>query len=147
MLLLAGDVATKPGPDTWSALRVRLATLNALSMRFKSAPLTEILVSKSIDVVAITETWLTQKIHLLALQTLLRLVTFLNISLRLLGGEGVAFMISDFCVVEDYPLPCFSTFEALGIKVTAKSFTGVFVVIYHPDSHHKTLFLGASGSP
>ena len=57
-MLLAGDVSLNPGPSTCSTDRVRLETLNAKSMKNKAASLADMVSSKKIDILAITETWL-----------------------------------------------------------------------------------------
>ena len=56
LLLLAGDVSLSPGPV---APNIRLGTVNARSMRDKAPALSDLVVSKGIDLLGITETWLT----------------------------------------------------------------------------------------
>ena len=56
LLLLAGDVSLNPGPV---APNLRLGTVNARSMRDKAPALSDLVVSKGIDLLGITETWLT----------------------------------------------------------------------------------------
>ena len=58
LLLLAGDVSFNPGPGVRG---LRLATVNARSMRDKAPALSVLVASKSIDLLGITETWLTTK--------------------------------------------------------------------------------------
>ena len=58
LLLLAGDVSLNPG----SVVRgLRLGTVNARSMRYGAPALSDLGASKSIDLLGITETWLTTK--------------------------------------------------------------------------------------
>ena len=54
ILLLAGDVSLNPGPAVRSNI---LATTNVQSIRDKTASLSDLLISKTIDILAVTETW------------------------------------------------------------------------------------------
>ena len=56
LLLLAGDVSLNPGPV---APNLHLRTVNARSMRDKASALSDLVVSKGIDLLGITETLLT----------------------------------------------------------------------------------------
>ena len=58
LLLLAGDVTLNPGPGVRG---LHLATVNASSMPDKAPALSDLVASKSIDLLGITETWLTTK--------------------------------------------------------------------------------------
>ena len=55
LLLLAGDVSLNPGPV---GSNIKLATLNARSVRNKSAPLADLVKSRECDILSLTETWL-----------------------------------------------------------------------------------------
>ena len=54
ILLLAGDVSLNPGPERPN---LRLATINTRSMRDKAPALSDLVVSKDIDLLGITETY------------------------------------------------------------------------------------------
>ena len=56
ILLLAGDISINPGPKTFQ--NMRFATTNVRSVRHKSAALSDLILSKHIDILALTETWL-----------------------------------------------------------------------------------------
>ena len=58
LLLLAGDVSPNPSPDMCG---LRLGTVNARSIRDKAPVLSDLVASKGIDLLGITETWLTTK--------------------------------------------------------------------------------------
>ena len=58
LLLIAGDVSLNLGPVVPN---LRLGTVNARSMRDKAPALSDLVVSKSIDLLGITETWLTTR--------------------------------------------------------------------------------------
>ena len=57
--LLAGDVSLNPGPSGSDS--IRMATLNVRSLTSKCDSFSELVSSKKLDVVAITETWLSPK--------------------------------------------------------------------------------------
>ena len=56
ILLLAGDVSINPGPTTCQ--NMRFATTDVRYVRHKSAALSDLMLSKHIDILALTETWL-----------------------------------------------------------------------------------------
>ena len=58
LLLLAGDVSLNPGPGVCG---LRLETVKAHSMQDKAPALSDLVARKSIDLLGITETWLTTK--------------------------------------------------------------------------------------
>ena len=58
LFLLAGGVSLNPGPGVRG---LRLGTVNARSMRDKAPAPSDLVASKSIDLLGITETWLTLK--------------------------------------------------------------------------------------
>ena len=61
LLLLTGDVSLMPGPGVCG---LRLGTVNARSMQDKAPALSDLVASKSIDLLDITETWLTHERNL-----------------------------------------------------------------------------------
>ena len=56
ILLLADDVSINPGPKTFQ--NMCFATTNVRSVCHKSAALSDLILSKHIDILALTETWL-----------------------------------------------------------------------------------------
>ena len=58
LLLLPGDASLNPAQDVRG---LRLGTVNSGSMQDKVSALSELVASKSIDLLGITETWLTTK--------------------------------------------------------------------------------------
>ena len=56
VLLLAGDVSLNPGPAVKGD--IRLATTNCRSIRDKTASLSDLLIYKTIHILAVIETWL-----------------------------------------------------------------------------------------
>ena len=63
LLLLSGDVSLNPGPNI--SCNMRFATTNLRSVRQKSAALSDLISSKQIDILAMTETWLSSRQHVL----------------------------------------------------------------------------------
>ena len=57
LLLLAGDVALNPGPIT-PLHDLRIGSIDVRSVREKGPILHDLIVSKSLDILAVTETWL-----------------------------------------------------------------------------------------
>ena len=55
LLLLSGDVSLKSGPNS---NRIRMATVSVRLIRQKSASFSDLVTTKSLNVVAITKTWL-----------------------------------------------------------------------------------------
>ena len=58
LLLLSGDVSLKSGPNS---NRIRMATVSVRLIRQKSASFSDLVTTKSLNVVAITKTWLKGK--------------------------------------------------------------------------------------
>ena len=56
LLRLAGDVALKPGPTT-PLHDLRIGSINVRSVREKGPFLHDLIISKSLDILAVTETW------------------------------------------------------------------------------------------
>ena len=56
LLLLAGDVALNPGPTT-QLHDLRIGSINVRSAREKGPLLHDLIISKSLDILAVTETW------------------------------------------------------------------------------------------
>ena len=56
ILLLGGDISINPGPKTFQ--NMHFATTNLRSVHHKSAALSDLMLFKHIDILALTETWL-----------------------------------------------------------------------------------------
>jgi len=55
-ILLAGDIHMNPRPSILQ--NIRLPTSNVMSVHNKSASIKELVLSKKLDILALTETWL-----------------------------------------------------------------------------------------
>ena len=141
LLLLAGDVASNPGPTACKRSNVVAATLNARSLKLKSASIADSIVSHSIDILAITETWTKNTDTSAAISDLTPPgYIFKHKPRPSRRGGGVGFMVACDFTVKDFTVPTFSTFECMANIVSNKSFSGLFVSIYHPDPHHSNMF-------
>ena len=58
LLLLSGDISLNPGPSPSPINNVRMATINVRSISNKIASFCDIVESKKLDVVTVTEMWL-----------------------------------------------------------------------------------------
>ena len=55
-ILVAGDIHMNPGPPIMQ--NIRLATRNVRFVHNKSASITDLVISKKLDILTLTETWL-----------------------------------------------------------------------------------------
>ena len=118
LLLLVGDVSLNPWPSTCSIDTVCLATINARSMRNKAASLADMVISRKIDILAITETWLKPSDTLSCPSDLTPPGFSLLHKPRPHGrGGGVGFLISNKFNITDYTIP----FECICLKVSGGS--------------------------
>ncbi len=109
LLLLSGDVSLNPGPVTD---RVRMATINVQSLCNKAASFSDLVSSKKLDIIAVTETWLSPK------ETKAGLADVASNGYRLIhkarpGGQtggGVAILASDQFNLTKHEIPEYSRF-------------------------------------
>ena len=113
LLLLAGDVSTNPGPAV-RKLNFRLRTVNARSMRNKDGVLSALVVSQRIDLLGITETWLTAR------ETSADLAevtppgfSFFQIARVKRRGGGVGLFVSSAYQFTPIILPAHTSFESI----------------------------------
>ena len=139
LLLLSGDVSLNPGPNI--SCNMRFATTNFRSVRQKSAALSDLISSKQIDILAMTETWLSSCDTAACLADISPPGFSLSHCPRLSGrGGGVAFLVCETFKVEIIHTPKFLSFEAICILVKHSSITANFICIYRPPGCEKTLF-------
>ena len=139
LLLLSGDVSLNPGPNI--SCNMRFATTNLRSVRQKSAALSDLISSKQIDILAMTETWLSSCDTAACLADISPPGFSLFHCPRLSGrGGGVAFLVRETFKVEIIHTPKFLSFEAICILVKHSSITANFICIYRPPGCAKTFF-------
>ena len=147
VLLLSGDINLNPGPsDTSNTLT--LAHLNTRSVSSvthvlnKPAVLQELITDLSIDIFALTETWLPTE----TLPAILNSITPRNYSIinspRLHGkGGGLAIIYRSCLKIKKITTAEYPTFEALCVQLTISSFSYNILTIYRPPSSSKSQFL------
>ena len=114
LLLLAGDVSLNPG-HSGSNKRIKIATMNAGYIKPKTAPFSEYVTSKNLDIVAVTETWLK---HDETKSTIADISPpgysfFHEPRADQRAGGGVGILVSDQLKTDIHPLPSFKTFDAI----------------------------------
>ena len=111
LLLLAGDVAVNPGPVTRN---LRIGTINTRSMRDKAPALSDLVVSKTLDILGITETWLSTNETTASLADITPTgFTLHHIPRSGRSGGGVGIFVSDFFRFSRISIPTFPSFEAI----------------------------------
>ena len=116
---------------------MRFATTNLRSVRQKSADLSDLISSKQIDILAMTETWLSSCDTAACLADISHPVFSLSHCPRLSGrGGGVAFLVRETFKVEIMHTP---KFEAMCILVKHSSITANFICIYRPPGCAKNV--------
>ena len=128
LLLLSGYVSLNPGPNI--SCNMRFATTNLRSVRQKSAALSDLISSKQIDILVMTETWLSSCDTAACLADISHPGFSLFHCPRLSGrGGGVAFLVRETFKVEIIHTP---KLEAMCILVKHSSITANFICIYRP---------------
>ena len=126
LLLLAGDVSLNPGPIKRN---IRLATTNVRSVRDKSAPLCDLLVSKKNNILAVTETWHRPCDTASCIAEISPLGYTFYHRPRLIGrGGGIGFLVSDHFKVKLHSNPDYSSFESMCAEISDSSFSAFFLV-------------------
>ena len=129
LLLLAGDVNVNPGPthNFW------IATINARSMRGKAAALSDLVHSKSIDILSVTETWLTKRETPAGLADVApRRFTVYHVPRVGRRGGGVGLLVSSQFKFENSSIPAMPTFEARCGEVSNGKFSPTILNTHRP---------------
>src|SRR6201996_7136625 len=145
-LLLSGDIQLNPGPFTSNF--ISFATLNIRSASFvtsgldKPAVLHDFILDNSLEIVLLTETWLSNDVPSCVLNSL----TPPNFSLlnqpRLTGrGGGLAVLHRSYFKISEIPSPTTSSFESLCFKLSLSSRTFNLLFVYRPPSGSVPSFL------
>ena len=139
LLLLAGDVSLNPGPSG-SNERSKIATMNVRSIKPKTAPFSEYVTSKNLDIVAVTKTWLK---HDETKSTIADISPpgysfFHEPRAYQRAGGGVGILVSDQLKSDIHPLPSFKTFEAISARIGNNSFSGFVVWLYRLQNGRPT---------
>lgn len=136
LLLLSGDVSVNPGPPR----SLRVATINARSMRDKAPALSDLIISKSIDVLSVTETWLTRRETAASLADITPTGFSFHHSPRVgRSGGGVGLFVSSPFKFERIAIPAQSSFETICGRVSDGRICFNILNIYRPPGT-STLF-------
>lgn len=131
LLLIAGDIATNPGPDTTGELK--LAFTNICSLRAKSIPLAHYVESNNIDIVCLSETWLSKKDTAGTIASLIPPGYVLHHKPRInRRGGGVCFLVHEHIPCTVIKSSDYSSFEHLVINCKFQHRSINFVSIYRP---------------
>ena len=114
ILLLAGDVSINPGPKTFQ--NMRFATENLRSVRHKSAAISDLMLCKDIDILALTETMISASDVSACLAVICSYGFCLYHPIIQVGG-GVAFLVPETYKVEIIHTPQYQRFEVMHILI------------------------------
>jgi Reverse transcriptase (RNA-dependent DNA polymerase)/Endonuclease-reverse transcriptase len=145
-LLLSGDIQLNPGPSnpftiSFSTLNIRSASTITSDLD-KPELLQNFILDKSIEILALTETWLSPDTP----PSVLNSLTPPNFSLfhkpRSTGrGGGLAVIHRSYLKITEASLPIYSSFESLGFTLALPSKTLYFLTVYRPPSSSISSFL------
>ena len=146
LLLLAGDISTNPGPT--SSVSLNFCNLNIRSAAStteelnKPAVLQDFILNNKIDILTLSETWLTPD----SLPSTLNSLTPPNFSLTHVPrphrvGGGLACIHTSSLKTSKVSLPNFSSFESQCIRFALPSFSLTVLNIYRPPSSSKANFI------
>jgi hypothetical protein len=146
LLLLAGDVSLNPGPSSspslnFSHLNVRSASSITHDLN-KPAALQDFIINRNINVLALSETWLSTDTCSSTLNSLTPVnFTLTHLPRPVKTGGGLAFIYHSSLKVSNLPCPTFTSFECQSICITLPSTSLTILNIYRPPSSSKTAFL------
>jgi exonuclease III len=108
----------------------------------KPTLLKDFITDQNIEVLALSETWLTPH----TLPSTLNSITPENFSIihnpRLVGrGDGVAFIYRSYLNISNVSIPSFTSFESLCVKLSIRSSSITFLTVYRPPSSSIPTFL------
>ena len=126
---LAGDVALNPGPVTHN---MRIGTINARSMRDKAPALADYVLSKSLDLLTITETWLSTKETAASLADITPNGFSFHQIPRVSRGGGVGIFVSDSLAFTPIEIPKQRSFEAICGTISAGKLRFNILNLYRP---------------
>lgn len=136
VLLLAGDIATNPGPD------FKLSFANVRSIRNKSGSVSNFAASEKPDIFAICESWLSNN----ETSALLSEITPVGYTLHHLPrvrrtGGGVAVFARSHIKCCKLSTRAFGSFEHLTIQINLNNHNYNFVILYRPPNSSSAGFL------
>ena len=140
LLLLAGDVSLNPDPNVHG---LHLGSVNACSTRDKAPPLSELVASKSIGLLGITETRLTTKETSADLADMTpEGFPFFHKPRTRRRGRGVGLFVSSAHKFTAISLPTQSSFEAISGKLKCGQSCLIILNIYRSPGPATAFFSG-----
>ena len=139
ILMLAGEVNLNSGPVVRH--NIRLATSNIRSIREKTASLTDLIISKTIDILAVKETCLRPHNTAACIADISYPgYTFHHRPRPVERGGGVGFLILKLFNVYLHTSPHYISFESICVNISYSCFCGVFICIYRPHGYPANFF-------
>lgn len=123
--------------------KLRCGLLNAQSVSKKTFSIREKIIESSLDILAITETWLSERDHAKIGEMLPSTHTFLHVPRQddeRGGGVGI-FLSKQFTNIKMIPRQPFNSFEYLEVNFYYNNNFFKFIIIYRPPSSSKPVFL------
>ena len=115
-----------------NVLPLTLCSVNARSVKSKSADFIELVVNSSADLVAVTETWLTDKDSAARLEIIPYGYKLINQSRLGRAGGGIALLYRDSISIKKIRGKEEISFEFAEFIVKSGSFSTRLVIVYHP---------------
>ena len=136
-LLLSGDISVNPGPVVDN---IRIGTVSSCCFRQKVLAGSDIIHCNSLDIMEITETWLTSRETTASLAN----ITANDYSLHQCprvgqSGDGVGLLVASALSFTSSPLPCRSSFEVICGMVSGKVSINKFN-LYRPPGTEDDFF-------
>ena len=120
---------------------IRLATTNIRSIREKNTSLADLIISKTIDILAVTETWPRPHDTAACIADISPPGYSFRHWPRPVGrGGGVGFLISKLFNVNLHTSPDYTSFESMCVNISNSCFCGFFICIYRPPGHPANFF-------
>ena len=139
LLLLSGDISLNPGPSLSLINNVRMDIIIVRSISDKIASFSDIVESKKLDVVAVTETWLSTK------ETSASLADVTPNGFKLVqnprkGRGGVAIMVTELFNLTPCDIPTYTNFEAVACEIATSSFSAHVICLYRLQDYPSEFF-------
>ena len=128
LLLLSGDISLNPGSSPSPINNVRMAKINVRSISNEIASFCDIVESKKLDVVAVTETWLSTKETSASLADVTPNGFKLVQNPRKGRGGGVAIMVNELFNLTPCDITNYTSFEEVACKIATSSSFSAHVI-------------------
>ena len=120
--------------------RLRLATWNAHSINKKAAPICDLVISKQIDILTLTETWLTETTNDTTIAEILNTLQdyeFLHLPRSTGRGGGVGVLLRKGFNIKQNDVSSFTSMEYLDLSVMSNNTLIHLITVYRPPPSKK----------